>query len=84
MQHMRKPVAALAAFSMLALSACGTNPTDRAISGGGIGVATGAVAGAVLGGPVIGAALLGGAVGAAAGALTSSHNVDLGKPVWKE
>ena len=70
-------------LSLFALAACGTRPGERAVSGAGIGAATGAVAGAILGGPVLGAALLGGAVGAAAGGLTSTHDVDLGKPIWK-
>jgi hypothetical protein len=76
-------ISALSIVSILALSACGTTTADRALSGGGIGAATGAVAGAILGGPVLGAALLGGAVGAATGAVTDRSNVDLGKPVWR-
>jgi osmotically inducible lipoprotein OsmB len=73
----------ITALSLVALSACGTTPGERALSGGGIGAATGAAAGAILGGPVLGAALLGGAVGAGAGALTSPSQVDLGRPAWK-
>jgi osmotically inducible lipoprotein OsmB len=80
---MRIATVAVATFSLLALSACGTTTEDRALSGGAIGLGAGAVAGAILGGPVIGAALLGGAVGAATGAITRPSNVDLGKPVWK-
>ena len=69
-------------LSLLALGACGTTTSDRALSGGGIGAGVGAAAGALLGSPVKGA-LLGGAVGAGAGALTKENQVDLGKPIWK-
>lgn len=72
-----------AAAAMLALSACGTSTTDRALSGGGLGAAAGGALGAVTGGSVVGGALLGGAAGAAAGALTKPDDVDLGKPAWR-
>jgi hypothetical protein len=65
------------------LAACGTNPTDRAISGGAMGAGAGALGGAALGGSPVTGALLGGAAGAAAGGLTDSKDIDLGKPVWK-
>jgi osmotically inducible lipoprotein OsmB len=65
------------------LSACGTSTTDRALSGGGLGAAGGAAIGGLTGGSVVGGALLGGAAGAAAGALTSSDDVDLGRPAWR-
>ena len=73
----------LAALGLLAaLTACGSDPADRALSGGAIGAAGGAAAGEVVGGnPAVGA-LAGGAAGAAAGALTDEGNVDLGEPVW--
>lgn len=71
-------------FFSLGLSACGTTPGDRGLSGAGVGAATGAVVGAVTGlGPLAGAAI-GGGVGAAAGALTESRDFDLGKPVWRK
>ena len=66
-----------------ALAACGTNPTDRVVSGGGIGAAGGAVIAAVAGGPILGAALLGGAAGAAAGALINPDKFNLGDPPWR-
>ncbi len=72
-----------AAAAMLALSACGTSTSDRALSGGGIGAAGGAALGAITGGSVVGGALLGGAAGAAAGALTKPDDVNLGKPAWR-
>ena len=73
-----------AAMSALALSlgACGHSPGERAVSGAGIGAATGAVGGAIMGSPGTGA-LLGGAVGAAAGGLTSDKDINFGKPIWK-
>ena len=73
---------ALASLSLLALGACGTSTTDRALSGGAIGAGTGAVGGALIGAPVAGA-VLGGAAGAAAGAVTDADDLDLGKPLWR-
>ena len=68
--------------ALLLLAACGTNTTDRALSGGGMGAGAGLVGGYLLGHPVEGA-LLGGAAGAAGGALTKPSDVDLGRPVWR-
>jgi hypothetical protein len=67
----------------LALGACGTTTTDRALSGAGIGAGVGAAGSAVTGGSPLTGALLGGAVGGAAGGLTNSEQFDLGKPIWK-
>jgi hypothetical protein len=68
--------------SVLALGACGSNPTDRALSGGAIGAGTGLVGGALLGAPVAGMAV--GAVGGAAvGALTTPDQVNMGRPAWR-
>lgn len=69
--------ACIAILSLLALAACGTNETDRAVSAGGIGAATGAV----VAGPV--GALVGGAAGATAGAVTEAEDINLGQPVWR-
>jgi len=69
-------------LSLLLLGACGTQTSDRALSGGAIGAGAGAVGGALMGAPVEGA-LLGGAAGAATGALTSPNQIDLGRPAWK-
>ena len=77
-----KPIA-LAVAGSVALAACGTTPSDRAISGGGLGAATGAVVGAVVGGPILGAALIGGAAGALAGAVTDPHKINFGTPAWE-
>jgi len=73
---------ACAAALIFSVSACGHTPGERAVSGAGIGAATGAVGGAILGHPGTGA-VLGGAAGAAAGGLTSDEQIDLGKPIWK-
>ena len=67
----------------LLLAACGTTPEDRAISGGGIGAATGAVVGAVTGLTVLEGALIGTGLGAVFGALTDPERVNLGEPIWK-
>jgi len=67
----------------LALAACGSSRTDRALSGGGIGAGLGAGTAAVTGGNILGGAAIGGAAGAAGGALTDRNDLDLGEPVWK-
>ena len=77
----RSTIALLAAA--LLLTACGTTPGDRGLSGAGLGAATGAVIGAIVGGPVLAAAAIGAGAGAAAGLVTPPSNVDLGKPVWQ-
>jgi osmotically inducible lipoprotein OsmB len=74
-------VGALALTAMLA--ACGSSTTDRALSGGGIGAASGAGAAAVTGGNPVTGAILGGAAGAAIGGLTNKGDLDLGKPIWR-
>jgi len=71
------------ALLLSALSACGTNPGDRALSGAGIGAAAGAVIGAPFGAPALGAAV-GAAAGGATGALTTPSQVDLGRPAWRQ
>ena len=78
---MKKFFLVAAAFSALALGACGTTTTDRAVSGAGIGAGVGAVGGLLLGSPVEGA-LIGAAVGGGTGALTDTSQVNLGKPAW--
>lgn len=77
-----KSVMPIGIVLMLALAACGTSKTDRALSGAGIGAATGVVGGAVLGNPGAGA-VVGGAVGAATGALTDEDTINFGKPWWR-
>jgi hypothetical protein len=63
--------------ALLLLSACGTTPGQRALSGGAIGAGGGAIIGALAGSPAIGAAI-GGGVGAAAGAVTTPSQLNLG------
>lgn len=71
-----------ALMTLTLLAACGENTTDRAATGAGIGAVTGAVIGSTMGHGGAGA-LLGGAAGAAVGGMTTSKDVDLGKPVWR-
>jgi hypothetical protein len=61
-----------------ALVACGTDPGQRALSGGGIGAGAG-VGAALLGAPLLPAILVGGAIGAATGAATSPKQINLDK-----
>ncbi len=72
----------VSSIALLALSACGHSTGDRALSGAGIGAGVGLVGGALVGAPLEGAAI-GGAVGAGTGALTSSNQINLGRPLWK-
>ncbi len=62
----------------LSLAGCGSNPTDRTVSGAGIGAGVG-VGAALLGAPLLPAVLVGGALGAATGAVTSDKQIDLGR-----
>lgn len=71
---------ALVALTLLA--ACGENTTDRAATGAGIGAVTGAVLGSTIGHGGAGA-LVGAAAGGAVGGMTTTDEVDLGKPVWR-
>lgn len=81
-RNFRSGAALLAA--MLLVSACGTAPSDRAASGGGIGMAAGAVIGVLTGGvSVLAGALIGGTAGAVTGAVTNPDEVNLGEPIWK-
>jgi hypothetical protein len=66
----------------LALSGCGTNPADRAISGSMLGAAGGAAIGAATGNVAAGAAI-GAVAGAVAGAATDPCDLDLGTPFWR-
>lgn len=66
----------------LALAACGESQGERGLSGAAIGAGAGAVIGAVTPIGPAGGALIGGAVGGATGVLTTSSQVNLGKPVY--
>ena len=79
-----KSIAATAALlTALAVSACGTTPGDRAVSGGLIGAGAGAAIGSVTGSAGTGA-LIGGAAGAVAGAVTDPCTLNLGDPWWRQ
>lgn len=69
-------------LSLVALAACGSSTSDRALSGGAIGAGVGLAGGALVGAPLAGAAI-GGAAGAATGALTEEEDIDLGEPIWR-
>ena len=74
------PASLLAAA--LALSACGSTTGDRALSGAGIGAATGTALGAVTGLGIVEGALIGAGAGGLTGALTDEDTIDLGDPWW--
>lgn len=65
------------------VASCGSLPQDRAITGGGIGAAGGAIIGAITGLTVVQGALLGTGLGAVIGGLTTADNFDLGTPFWR-
>ena len=66
------------------LSACGTTPADRTISGASIGAGAGAILGAVTGLSVLEGAALGATGGALTGVLTDKNQINLGEPAWKQ
>ncbi len=65
------------------LTACGTTPEERGITGAGLGAAGGAIIGAVTGLTVLEAALIGTGVGGVTGLLTDENTLDLGEPIWE-
>lgn len=67
-----------------ALSACGTTPGERAITGAGLGAAAGAVVGGVTGGDAGTGAIIGGVAGGVLGAATTKDEIDIGDPPWKK
>jgi len=66
-----------------AVSACGVDRTDRALSGAGLGAAAGGLGAAVLDRDVGAGIVAGGLIGAAAGGLTDADDIDLGDPIWR-
>ncbi len=80
---MRLKSLALVIAACVALAACGTNPADRAVTGGALGAGAGLAIGAVAGAPLLGAAVIGGAAGAVTGAVTDPNMVNLGRPAWE-
>jgi osmotically inducible lipoprotein OsmB len=83
MRSSLKSFAATAAVVAIALSACGTTPGERAVSGGLLGAGAGAAIGSLSGNAGTGA-LIGGAAGAATGALTDPCRLNLGDPWWRD
>lgn len=79
---MKKTLLAVSIAALL--GGCGSNPTDRGISGAGIGAGAGAVVGAITGLSVAEGALIGAAAGGLTGALTNKSQVNLGEPAWKQ
>lgn len=67
----------LFAASTLLLAACGNTPTERGLSGAGIGAGVGAVGSAVTGGSPWTGAVIGGVVGGATGAMTDKDDINL-------
>ena len=80
MRRLRHSVGAIALA--LSLSACGYSQGDRLLSGAGLGAVGGTVIGAAAGNPAAGAAI-GAVAGGAVGGLTSSRDVNLGRPLWR-
>ena len=79
-----KILAASAALTAVtALASCGTDPGDRAASGGLIGAGAGAAIGSLSGNAGAGA-IIGGVGGAAVGALTDPCTLNLGDPWWRD
>ena len=74
---MRISASILLCVAALSLAACSSDRGSRALEGGGIGAAIGAVGTAVIGGPVIAGAVIGAAAGAVVGALTDESQIDL-------
>jgi len=68
----------VASALLLSIAACGSDPSERMLSGAGVGTGVG-VGAALLGAPLLPALLVGGAVGAATGGLTSDKQIDLSR-----
>jgi hypothetical protein len=72
----------VAIILVAAVAACGSNRTERGLSGAAIGAAVG-TAGAYITQNDLGPAAVGGAlVGAVVGAATDPQDIDLGDPIW--
>ncbi len=74
---MRISAGVLLCVAALSLAACSSDRGTRALEGGGIGAAVGAVGTAIVGGPVVTGAIVGAAAGAVVGAITDESQVDL-------
>lgn len=65
------------------LTACGTTPSDRTLSGAGLVAAGGAVLGAVTGLGIVQGIVIGAAAGGLTGFFTDESKINLGKPLWR-
>ncbi len=74
---MRISAGILLCVAALSLAACSSDRGSRALEGGGIGAAVGAVGTAIVGGPVIAGAVVGAAAGAIVGVITDESQIDL-------
>jgi hypothetical protein len=79
----RISIVATLALSLIGVAACGETTSDRALSGAGIGAGVGAVGGLLVGAPAQGA-VIGAVVGGGTGAITSSEQINLGRPIWRD
>jgi hypothetical protein len=69
-------------LAALSLGACGTTPTERGLTGAGLGALGGAAIGSISGDAGTGA-VIGGVVGGIVGATTTKDDIDIGDPPWK-
>ena len=69
----------LLCIAALSLAACSSDRGSRALEGGAIGAAAGAVGTAIVGGPVLAGAAVGAAAGAVVGVITDESQIDLKK-----
>ena len=74
---MRISTSVLLCVAALSLAACSSDRGTRALEGGGIGAAVGAVGTVIIGGPVLVGAAVGAAAGAVVGAITDEDQIDL-------
>jgi hypothetical protein len=74
---MRISARVLLCVAALSIAACSSDRGTRALEGGGIGAAVGAVGTAIVGGSVVTGAAVGAATGAVIGAVTDESQVDL-------
>ncbi len=74
---MRLSASVLLCVAALILAACSSDRSTRALEGGGIGAAAGAVGTAIVGSPIIAGAVIGAAAGAVVGVLTDESQIDL-------
>jgi hypothetical protein len=76
---MRISARVLLCVAALSIAACSSDRGTRALEGGGIGAAVGAVGTAIVGGSVVTGAAVGAATGAVIGAVTDESQIDLKK-----